>query len=323
MRTIGRVVDFEGIRTVAAPLRAEDLRPLAPECRVVQFAEALSAEDYRRLAELLQARPDVTLRAYGGASITDLDFLQHFPELRRFSVDGLWSSLTDISGLGYLPESLERLRIGETKKRLSLAPLERFTSLRRLSLEGQTKDLEVVSSLPSITSLTLRSITLPNLSLLLPLRELRALDLKLGGTKDLTLLPEVGRLQYVELWLVRGLADLSPIADVPTLEMLFLQALRQVTNLPDMRRLRRLTGVHIETLKGLRDLRPLADAPALEKVVLYDMPQLHVEDVAVLQERSTLCAVTLGLGSLKRNAAAEALLGLPRAELPRHPALLV
>jgi hypothetical protein len=61
---------------------------------------------------------------------------------------------------------------------------------------------DLVSGCPvrrgNFTSLTLRSITLPDLSLLLPLSQLRALDIKLGGTRDLTLLPQIGALSVVK-----------------------------------------------------------------------------------------------------------------------------
>ncbi len=77
-----------------------------------------------------------------------------------------------------------------------------------------------VSSMATVTggpagtsSLTLRSITLPDLALLQPLAQLRALDIKLSGTRDLTLLPAVGQLEYVELWVIRGFSDLAPAVD--------------------------------------------------------------------------------------------------------------
>jgi hypothetical protein len=74
---------------------------------------------------------------------------------------------------------------------------------------GQSKNLDVVSGLTLLEELTLRSITLPDLSLLLPLPRLLSLELKLGGAKDLSLLPRIGQLRYLELWLVKGLSDLS------------------------------------------------------------------------------------------------------------------
>ena len=60
----------------------------------------------------------------------------------------------------------------------------------------------------SLEELTLGSITLPDLVLLLPLENLLALDIKLGGTSDLALLPRVGQLRYVELWMIKGLSDI-------------------------------------------------------------------------------------------------------------------
>lgn len=155
----------------------------------------------------------MTLRAYGGydGSIRSLDWLQHFPTLRRLQVDAL-HELEDITGLQYLPENLVELTLGRTRMRLSLSGLQRFAGLRRLFLEGHTKDIEVVSGLTELVDLTLRSITLPDLSLLLPLRALRALDLKLGGTRDLGLLPELPPLRYLQFWQVRGLTTSRPSA---------------------------------------------------------------------------------------------------------------
>jgi hypothetical protein len=299
------------IRQVASPLPRR-LRPLGPRCDLVQFSSLLTDADFRRLARFLEAYPSVTLRAYGGydGSIRNLDWLRHFPTLRRLQVDALYE-LDDISGLQHLPEDLEDLGLGQTRKRLSLAQLGRFPRLRRLYLEGHTKDIEVVSGLTQLVDVTLRSITLPDLSLLLPLRELRVLDLKLGGTRNLDLLPELAPLRYLEIWQVRGLSDLEPVGEVVSLEELYLQALKNVTALPGLGRMTSLRWLHLETMKGLFDLNPLRDAPALEQVRLIDMPHLQPEDLAPLVEHPTLRAATIGLGSLRRNDRARQLVGLP------------
>jgi hypothetical protein len=311
------------IRDVASPLTEEILRPLDPRCRTVQFSRALSDTDYRTLADWLVDYPAVTLRAYGSydGSITDLDFLRFFPKLRGFEADALYHSLASLDGLNYLPVDLRYLGLGQTKKRLSLAPLARFAALRRLFLEGQTKDLDVVGQLHTLTSLTLRSITLPDLSLLLPLTRLRALDLKLGGTRNLALLPQVGALQYLELWQVRGLHDLSPVADIPTLEYMFLQALKQVTALPSFANCTRLTRLHLDTMKGLVDLSPLLTAKALTQLTIY-MPQLQPADLAALAAHPSLRQLSVALGSQRKNDEVARLLPLPRVpDQNRHPAL--
>jgi internalin A len=120
--------------------------------------------------------------------------------------------MANIDGLAYLPEDLFYLGLGEVAKRLSLAPLRRFNSLRRLYLERHTKDIDVISSLTNLTSLTLRHITLPDLAILVPLRRLQALELKLGGTRNLDLLPAVGELRCLEMWQVLGVTTSAPSA---------------------------------------------------------------------------------------------------------------
>ncbi|NGZ99607.1 leucine-rich repeat domain-containing protein [Nocardioides sp. W3-2-3] len=142
----------------------------------------MTQADYEWLGSWFQDHPHKELRAYGGydGSITDLDFLRFFPTLRRFRADRLDISLTSIEGLRYLPADAVSLGIGKTKRRVSLAPLARFTRLEHLSLEAQTKDIEVVAELTTLRSVTLRSMTLPDLSVLAPLIRLRALHLKPG-----------------------------------------------------------------------------------------------------------------------------------------------
>jgi hypothetical protein len=299
-----------GIVEVASPLSWRLLlrRPDA-RVRLVQFRQPLTDRDYRRLAGWLEDHPSITLRAWG--HVPDLEFLRFFPNLQRFSVDTFFDEPESFDGLRHLRPDLHSLMLGSTKHRRSLTPLDHFTGLRRLYLQGHTKDIDVLARLTSLRSLTLREITLPDLSVLLPLTELRALDLKLGGTLDLSLLPRIGRLEYLELWMVRGLADLTPLSDVPTLEYLYLQALRQVTALPDLSRLKRLETVVLETMKGLSDLRPLLTAPALQRVALVDMGHLQPEHVVVLADHPQLRFLRVGLGSDKKNRTVREMVPLP------------
>jgi len=300
-------------RQVSSPLSPEMLRPSFTGRGVVQFSKRLTDDDFRQLGEWFRAYPEMTLRAYGSYdhSILDLEFLRFFPTLRRFAADALWDSLTSLDGLRHLPADLQELGIGATRAKLDLAILARFRELTWLFLEGQTKHLEVIAGFGALDDLTLRSITMADLSLLLPLKRLRSLDLKLGGTRDLGLLPRVGELRYLELWMIRGLTDVAAVGQISTLRSLFLQALPQVDALPNFRRATELRRIRLEGMKGLRDLSPLATAPALEGVELIDMRHMKAEDLAPLVGLPQLKAVTPGLGSRRKNEAAAAMLGLP------------
>jgi len=305
------VEDYPFIRNLKAPVTKEQLRPLDARCRVVQFSESLSDCGLKRVAEFMRDYPTVKFRIYGHyREGCDLEFLRYFPFLRRFQIDVF--NLKDLSGINYLTNDLEYLGLGQTlSKSHSLRFLERFTSLRELYIEGHKKDIEVISQLVKLEDLTLRSITLPDLSILKPLVELLSFDLKLGGTKDLRLLPDIGKLRYLEVWMVKGLTDLKAIADVHTLQYLFLQALKGVTALPSLRRLSLLRRIHLQTMKGLNDLRSVADAPMLEELCIIDMRHLKPEELRPFVGHPTLKRATVGLGSMKKNEAVKELLGLP------------
>ena len=204
--------DYPFLRELRPPLTPEQLRPLDSRCRSLQFREALSDSELRRVAAFVSVYPSVTLRVYGHQTYPTLDFLESLGRVRRVQLDIF--QLRDISGLRFLTPDLEVLGLGSTEKRFSLRPLERFVALQDLWLEGHSKDFDVVGQLTSLRRLSLRSVTLPDLNMLRMLGQLEKLELKLGGTRDLRHLPDIGGLRYFEAWLVRGLADLEPVASV-------------------------------------------------------------------------------------------------------------
>lgn len=301
------------------PSRHLEIEPNLPDdfivpssVRHVQFDERLSESDLTKLGRELRHRPEVALRVYGHSapkSYTDLDFLYHFPNVRNLSIQ-LWS-LMNVGGLRAIHD-LDSFAFGETKtKRHSLSFLRRFPNLRKLYIEGQTKDIEIIRELSNLEELRLRCVTLPNLNLVTTLLKLTKVEILLGGTTCLDGLLQLPQLRHLELTWIRGLEDLSVIGDLHSLEMLHLQALRNVTTLPSFRNLKRLRGVCMETMKGLRNLQAIADAPALERLVLLNLTTLDVKSLRCFVGHPSLREFVAGLGSFKRNAYAEALLGLP------------
>lgn len=303
-------------RIVWSPLTDEMFRPIRARFSSVQLKTPLTDGEYKRVAAFMEQHPKAVLtvaHAYE-QQITDLEFLRFFPFLRLFVVH--FRALESLDGLRHLSDSLETLGVRWSKRPLDLSVLRQLKRVRTLEIESHKKHIDALSQMRWLEDLTLRSITLPDLSLLLPLSALLSLDIKLGGTKDLSLLPRIGKLRYLELWMIKGLSDISRIGELTELRYLFLQALKNVTVLPDLSRATHLSRVHLETMKGLRDLRPLATAPALKQLALVDMRHLQPEDLQCLVGHPTLKAVTPGLGSNRKNAAAASLLGLPESSFP-------
>jgi internalin A len=182
--------------------------------------------------------------------------------------------------------------------------------LRVLGLHGPVRHVETLAGLDGLEALSLRSVTLPDLSLLLPMRRLESLYIGLGGTADVALLPDLPGLEELELWRIRGMRDVSPIGAAKNLRELRIQSMSAVTELPSLRELGRLRLVALDTMKGITDLRPLAEAPALEELLLIAMCQLEPSALRPLVGHPTLRRGIWGLCGHRKNAEAWDLLPL-------------
>jgi internalin A len=190
--------------------------------------------------------------------------------------------LEDASGIANVAGSLEEFRFGPTKKTFSLQFLDAMPALRGLFLAGHKKDLGAAQAAGGIRELGLSMITLPDLRVILPLSELSALSIILGGTRDLALLPKFPKLEKLMLMRITKMSDLGVLAEVAGLKKLHLDWMRNVTTLPSLAPLARLKRVRLDTMKGLTDLAPVAAAPALRELSVTNMPQLKAENFRCL-----------------------------------------
>jgi hypothetical protein len=315
------------------PVSSRDIATLRENAgvRVVQFAEPVAPGTWPRLnREFLDARPDVEFRLFGFySSECDLSFLGELSNLRHFAADSLMRAqnveavceiprleslsigiyeLRSFDFLSRVTPSLIRLALGRTKsKKPDLSVLGRFKGLKELYLEGQQKNIGVLTELTALEDVTLRSISTPGLEYLTSQPDLRSIDIKLGGIRDLAALTSVSALKYLEIWQVRGLGDLSVIADLETLQYLFLQDLPRVLTLPSLKKCRLLRRVVLQNLRGLRSLAPLASAPALEEFKLMMGSNFVPEDLEPVLQNPSVQRVSAYFGSDQKNRSFEAL----------------
>jgi hypothetical protein len=312
----------------ARSLRAAEVDALAadPQLCVLQTSSPVDTATWDLLNDrFFTKRPEVELRVFGFyGSACDFKFLSRLQNVRRFSADCLMKaygieqvaaleqleSLTvgifDLESFEFLEQlrtsNLRELSLCATKsKKPSLAPLARFSQLRKLYLEGQQKNIDVVSGLATLEDLTLRSINVPDLDFLRDLRQLWSLGIKLGGSKNLSALDGMAAIKYLELWQVRGLDDISVISTLTGLQYLFLQSLPHIARIPDLSRLGALRRIYLENLKGLREIRALATAPALEELMHCSAEGMQPDQYLDLLKSPTLRRLWVGFGSEKKN----------------------
>lgn len=89
--------------------------------------------------------------------------------------------------------------------KVSLKPIIQQTSLKNLFLFDKPKDMEIIGQMPWLENLTFSMQTLKSLNFLIPLSNLKELHFKLGGTKNLTELPNIGKIEKLTFMWVRQL----------------------------------------------------------------------------------------------------------------------
>lgn len=280
----------------------DPFRPLEADCKVVQFEQPLTDAELRQTAALMAERPDVQLYVHG--RVKDLDFLGYFPTLKRLDVS-LWE-LENIDGFASVG-GLELLVFGKTKMTFPLGFLGKMTRLRELFLGGHKKELPVVSGLTGLTGLGLRGITLPDLSLLTPLKRLRDVRIMMGSTTNLGLFVALPALEELFLMRITKLEDLGVLADLTGLTTLKLDWMRNVAVLPSLERLARLESVTLDTMKGLTDLSPVAAAPGLRRLEVLAMPQLTADSFTCFVGHPTLAEISGYIGKTSVNKAIKAM----------------
>lgn len=286
-------------------------RALPDGIESLQLNTPMSRDMWSRLAELMAGRPEVELRVYGGTD--NLDFLEFFPSLRKLQADCLLE-LRSFDGLRFSDGSLHSLALGSTLHKPSIKPvLQLKDSLTNFHVEGPVKDAGLIGQLTELQVLSLRSISLPNLLCLLDMPQLISLDLKLGGTNNLEGLSQLQQLQRLEIWMVRGLEDITNIGALENLRDLHLESQKRVEYLPSFKEMLALRSLTLWNMKGINNLKPLVGASNLEQLRLIDMPHLDLDQLRPLLELPMLERATIGLGSVRRNEAANQLLPLPSA----------
>ena len=303
---------------IRSPIDTDRLTAAIGDTRQLQFDEPLTESEYRLVARLLENHPRVTLRAYGlDTELAGLEFLRFFPKLRRFSISHL-HHVTDVAPLNALPDDLQLLDLGVTAEPLDLGSLK-FTRLRDLLVSGHTDGLsQLVSNNPELESLSLSRLRADSIldDAQLP-AGLERLFLVLGSASDLWGLRRLPDLRQLALRQVKGVNDttLAVVGELPRLQWLWLDTLPGVTRVPQLFRDGELQRLDLDGLSGMRGddaLAAIADATKLREASLTSC-KLAVSAFSALAGHPTLSAITIGLGGVRKNQQAQALLNLPAA----------
>ena len=144
-------------------LEDEDIEETDLPCVSITFKVLLENSDLSILLKYITRFEyvHITLEGYESTVWNDLSFLKKFEKIDSFRLYD--KTFVAFDELKHLPRDLKFLNLNATKKKLDLKFLIKFQMLDELVIEKQSKNLDTVGKLKNLTSLTIRSITLPSL----------------------------------------------------------------------------------------------------------------------------------------------------------------
>ncbi len=242
----------------------------------IQISSYLPDEAYRKIDWILSERPDITFRLFHflDNNEVDLSFLMDMPHVKKLQIDYIdfknnserinLSVLTNLNlkllhiecfelknyeFIQNLSDELEELSImADTTGagiKFDCTWLLKYKKLQTLCLGKKAKrNIESISQLPKLKSLSLRGIKLTDFSFLEQMN-LEKLELLWNSNNDLHELSKLKTLKEIELWRINKLSDISFIEELVNLEIIRLQDLKHVNYLPDLSKHANLRSVFI------------------------------------------------------------------------------
>lgn len=141
-----------------------------------------------------------------------------------------------------------------------------------------------------VERLTLWNVKIPR-GFLGRLKNLWWLDWRGGGlAQGIDQVADCSRLRFLALNQIRGLSDLSFLANSISLEMLTLYGLSRLEVLPSLKGLKSMRRLEIGQMKSLTQIAPALDAPNLEELSLHKFVGVSANDVKNINSHPKLRA---------------------------------
>lgn len=216
----------------------------------------------------IEKRPAITLRFYGNYSEDLIDW-DRLSAVKNLSID-LWH-LDNLKGLSKLV-NLKVLSL--TKNISSKASLTILEPLKKLEIlcTSISKDIETVSDLKKLNTLTLREIKCNDLNFLISLNNLETLYLSLGSFQNFDGLKKISHLVKMDIHQVRGFTNEvaeNVLIHCQTLKALRFDNLKYITSLNFIKELSSLNYLSIEGVQNLETYLPILKNKSLESFFGY------------------------------------------------------
>jgi hypothetical protein len=248
---------------------------------LLNFGKEVEDNYLRFVNEILEKRGGqliLNFYSYNGLW-TNLEFLSLLPNIKRLRI-----SEDKVEHVGRIKniEGLKELSLGVPNKVLKLNEVLPI-NLENLQIEGQHKNLDYLTNLEKLTSLSIWNY---NRALLPTLSELNNLeDLFLHNVKDIYAISciEGWGLKSLTLSRLKLLSDLNPIDTLKNLEHLSLKNLKMVAKLPKFTKLQKLRKLSLEKLSEIKTLGRIDLLKELKELYIYQCENVNKNELEIIR----------------------------------------
>ena len=261
---------------------------------IVQFSEKTYTDEKLFTLNRLCEKYDKSfgVRFYGHYSNTfDCTILLKIPEVKCLYVDCLLnadnlSALTELYKLQKLSlgvyelketeilnsknlKQLTELILTETKsKAFNLEYLNEYSNLKYLILGGHTKNISAIGNVQTLEYLSLNSIKKTSLEFVNKLKELKTLNIILGGRENIHEIDD-SAIEHLKIVWVRGFNDISNIIKFKKLKSLILEDNIKLEKIDFDKEMPFLKTLKIANCKTLNSLTGLRNLTSLDRIGIY------------------------------------------------------
>ena len=239
-----------------------------------------------------------SLRIFEGLADDEMLTPEFMALLTRVYAHTVTPVIRSLGGLEHATNLEELIFLNTQHARRDLTPLAGLAHLTRVELEGRSSALETLLSLPSLSTLRLRSAGLTDLTTLSELTGVQTLQLTFNGNlRDLTPLANMENLRRLtvvgsyrssdpwDLTAADALSDISPLSALENLTYLSLD----YNGISDLSALSALANLEELFLKhnNISDVSPLVGLTGLTKLRLLGNPVANASALYPLTQQDT------------------------------------
>jgi protein phosphatase 1 regulatory subunit 7 len=220
----------------------------------------------------------------------DCSVVKKIPYVKNLSIDGLKDvenvhALTELENLKVFKLGIYDLKEPEffqgdnfkqlieldinstTSKNLNLQYIRNFKSLKYLTIEEHTKNIEAIGEVSDLEYLCLRSINKKSVEFINNLKKLKTLRFLLGSRENIREIGE-NEIENLELSWVKGLNDVNNISNFKKIKVVLIEDNIKLPKINFDTELSELTNLTILNCKGLHSLTGIENLTSLTQCII-------------------------------------------------------